>query len=98
MRTPTRVSRGSLSGIAAALMVAGVSVPEAAPPGVPHNGKRKRRRRTYYNPGSEPRAQSLGPTPRLLKKSPACTADYAAIGRAVLKRERKALRRLREGA
>ena len=89
-----RMSRASLLPAMAALMAAGVSVPDVPPPVT--TGQRRRPGRRYYNPATHPAPMNLRPTPTLKKKKPAFTEDYAAIGRAVEKRARKAERRLAE--
>ena len=58
----------------------------------------RRRNRTYYDPSKRRFPQRVDrPTPPLKKKRPHTNAEYAAIGKAVEKRQRKAERRLRTG-
>jgi hypothetical protein len=70
----------------AAMAIAGASVVSAESP------------RFYYDPAAKPFPQNYRKvSPPLRKKRPHSTADFMAIGRAVVKRERKAERRLRTG-
>lgn len=74
------------------------AIAAAAPPSeAPSAGVPRFRQRRYYDPASSPFPQNHTKASRPLhKKRPHTKAEYAAVGRAVEKRDRKAQRRLEE--
>ncbi len=89
-----KASRAVLLPALAAIAAAGAPVSDAPPA---PTGLRRRNRR-YYDPSTRPFPQRVDrSSPALKKKRPYTNAEYAAIGKAVEKRQRKAERRLRTG-
>lgn len=87
-----KASRASLLP-AAVLAITAATTTDLNPP--PALGPRGRNRR-FYDPSTRPfPPRHDRPAPTYRKKKPHSTADFAAIGKAVAKRERKAERRLR---